>query len=172
MIRDLGLLLARCAVGLSFAAHGAQKAFGWFGGPGPKGAADMMGSLGFTPPERYGALASYNEIVAGTLCTLGLGGPLGPSIVIAQMIVAMSTVHAKNGFFMQKGGVEPGVVYSAAALALAMAGFGRYSLDRRFGMQALEDERLLAAVMLGSVGTAIATLQQRRPGNAQGDAQA
>jgi uncharacterized membrane protein YphA (DoxX/SURF4 family) len=33
MIDDLGLLAARTAIGLSLASHGAQKAFGWFGGP-------------------------------------------------------------------------------------------------------------------------------------------
>ncbi len=165
MLRDIGLLLARSAVGLSMSAHGTQKAFGWFGGPGPKGAADFMGSLGFTPPERYGALASYNEIVSGLLCTLGLGGPLGPSIVVAQMIVAMSSVHAKKGFFSQNGGIEIGVVYSAAALAIAMSGYGRYSLDRQFQMDALEDDRLVTAVLLGAAGVGIAALRERKPSN-------
>jgi len=165
MLRDVGLLLARSAVGLSMSAHGAQKAFGWFGGPGPKGAADFMGSLGFTPPERYGALASYNEIVSGVLCTLGLGGPLGPGIIIAQMIVAMTTVHAKKGFFSQDGGIETGVIYGAAALALAMSGYGRYSLDRRFQIDALEDDRLITAVVLGAAGAGIAALRERKPGN-------
>lgn len=163
MLRDVGLLLARGAVGLSMSAHGAQKAFGWFGGPGPKGAAQFMGSLGFTPPERYGALASYNEIVSGVLCTLGLGGPLGPAIIISQMIVAMSTVHAHKGYFAQDGGVEIGVVYSAAAMALAMAGFGRYSLDRQFQMSPLEDDRLITAILLGAAGAGIAALRERKP---------
>jgi putative oxidoreductase len=163
MLRDVGLLLARSAVGLSMSAHGAQKAFGWFGGPGPKGAAEFMGSLGFTPPERYGALASYNEIVSGLLCTLGLGGPLGPGIIVAQMIVAQTTVHAKKGYFMQEGGVELGVIYVSAAILLAMSGYGRYSLDRQFQMSALEDDRLITAVLLGAAGAGIAALRERKP---------
>ena len=31
---DIGLLLLRLTVGLTLAAHGTQKLFGWFGGPG------------------------------------------------------------------------------------------------------------------------------------------
>jgi putative oxidoreductase len=79
MSHDLGLLAARLAFGLSFAAHGAQKAFGWFGGPGPQGAAGFMESLGFKPGSTYASAASYNEIGSGLLIALGLGGPLGPA---------------------------------------------------------------------------------------------
>ena len=31
---DIGLLLLRLTIGLTLAAHGAQKLLGWFGGPG------------------------------------------------------------------------------------------------------------------------------------------
>ncbi|MGZ7042088.1 MAG: DoxX family membrane protein, partial [Thermoanaerobaculia bacterium] len=31
---DQGILIARLVIGLVMAAHGAQKAFGWFGGYG------------------------------------------------------------------------------------------------------------------------------------------
>jgi putative oxidoreductase len=45
-----GILLLRVALGLSVAAHGAQKIFGAFGGHGPRGTAGYFGNLGFRVP--------------------------------------------------------------------------------------------------------------------------
>ena len=77
MTDQLGLLASRLAVGLSYAAHGAQKAFGWFEGPGPEGAAGYMESLGFKPGKQYATVASDGEIAAGLMMALGLGGRRG-----------------------------------------------------------------------------------------------
>lgn len=46
---DIALLLIRLAVGLTLAAHGAQKLFGWFGGHGLAGTAGFLESLGSGP---------------------------------------------------------------------------------------------------------------------------
>ena len=89
MISDLGLLASRLGLGLALASHGAQKAYGWFEGPGPEGAAGFMHSLGLRPGETYATAASYNEIVSGLLIALGLGGPTGPAGVVSNMIVAV-----------------------------------------------------------------------------------
>jgi putative oxidoreductase len=59
-MHDLGLLTARLALGLGLASHGAQKAFGWFEGPGLQGAAGFMASVGLKPGETYAKAASYN----------------------------------------------------------------------------------------------------------------
>jgi putative oxidoreductase len=169
MLRDIGLLAARATVGLAFASHGAQKAFGWFGGPGPAGAAGFLESLGFKPGARYAALTSYTEVIAGALLAAGLGGPVGPGAILGVMLVAQATVHAKNGFFAQKGGVELGVLYSAAAVALALAGYGRLSLDAAFGFDdALDDERLAAAILAGGLlGGFLALRKREQPAGAE-----
>ena len=46
---SVGLLIIRWVVGLTLAAHGSQKLFGWFGGGGLAGTAPMMEQLGFRP---------------------------------------------------------------------------------------------------------------------------
>jgi putative oxidoreductase len=165
MLRDLGMLLARATVGLAFASHGAQKAFGSFDGPGPAGAAGIMESLGFKPGSRYAALSSYTELGSGLLIAAGLGGPVGPAALVSVMIVAQASVHAKNGFFAQKGGVELGVIYSAAALAIAMSGYGRLSLDALFGLdEPLENDALVAAILAGgALGGLLALAQREKP---------
>lgn len=162
MIDHLGLLASRLAIGLSYASHGAQKAFGWFEGPGPAGAAGFMESLGFKPGDSYAATASYGELAAGSLIALGLGGPIGPAILVSGMIVAQTTVHAKNGFFAQKGGIELGLIYSAAALAYASTGYGAISLDRALGLhEKLRHPAFTTLVMAGAVAAAYGVLGQR-----------
>lgn len=135
MIRDIALLGTRLAIGQGMASHGAQKALGWFEGPGPDAAGKMMDGLGFKPGAGYAQIAAWNEIVSGQLMSLGLGGPIGPALLISNMIVAQVTVHAKNGFFAQKGGIELGLIYSAAALAFAASDYGDLSLDHVLGLE-------------------------------------
>jgi putative oxidoreductase len=162
MIDDLGLLVSRLAVGLSYASHGAQKAFGWFEGPGPEGAAGFMESLGLSPGAQYATLASYGEIGSGLAIALGLGGPIGPAVVLSGMVVAQTTVHAKNGFYAGKGGIELGVLYSAAALAYASSGYGALSLDRLFGLdRKLRHPALTALAIAAGVAAGYAVLGQR-----------
>ncbi|MBV8644852.1 MAG: DoxX family protein [Candidatus Eremiobacteraeota bacterium] len=162
MVRDLGLLAARLTLGLGLAAHAAQKAFGWFEGAGPQGAAGMMESLGLKPGPTYATAASANEITAGLLIALGLGGPLGPAAVISNMSVAARTVHLKNGFFAAKSGVELPLLYAVGALALASSGYGALSFDHVLGL----DERLrhpiiTALALAGGIAAAETILAQR-----------
>lgn len=151
MIHDLGLLAARLALGLSFASHGTQKAFGWFEGPGPQGAASTFESLGFKPGDQYATSAAYTEIGAGLAIALGLGGPAGPTGLISTMLVAQSAL-AKNGFFAQKGGYELAFVYATAALAIASSGYGKLSLDHALGLdEKLRHPALTALALAGGL---------------------
>jgi putative oxidoreductase len=165
MTVDFGKLLARATVGLAFASHGAQKAFGAFGGPGLQGAAGFFETLGFKPGSKYATLASYTELISGLLIALGLGGPLGPAGLLGVMTVAMSTVHVKNGFYAQKNGIEVPLLYSAAAVAIAMGGYGRLSLDAVLGLdKAFANERLTwAALAAGPLGGMLALSQREKP---------
>jgi putative oxidoreductase len=160
-MNDVGLFLSRAALGAGIAAHGAQKAFGAFDGPGPAGAAMFMESLGFTPGRRFATAAAWTELAGGSLMVLGLGGPAGPAALISTMVVAQSAVHAKNGFFAQKNGIELGLMYAAGALALASAGYGRFSLDETLGWHKLRDPWVTALAIMGGVAAGTLILAQR-----------
>lgn len=158
-----GLLVARVVFGLLMAAHGAQKLFGWFGGYGLSATGQFMVQLGYSRGRFFAAAASATEVVSGLLLAFGLLGPIGPAMVIAVMIVAAVTVHLQNGLFAMKNGVELPLLFAAAAVAFALAGFGPYSLDAVTGLSALWTPKLTLIVLsLGVVG-GIANLMIRRP---------
>lgn len=159
-MRDLLRLAVRGAVGSALAAHGAQKAFGWFGGHGPAGTAQFFEGLGFAPGARYATSASYAELAAGIGIVVGLGGPLAPATALSIMIVAAASVHAKNGFFAQNGGYELPFLYGAAAVALAADGYGALSLDGALGIDEA-DGRIVLPALAGGVAGALIVLAQR-----------
>jgi putative oxidoreductase len=134
MLADLGLLLLRLTLGAVFLAHGAQKAFGSFGGPGFEGASGFIGSLGFRPARMWAALAVGGELLAGLLLVLGLFTPLAGVLVLATMAVAIAKVHGPKGFFVQDGGFEYNLVLIIAAVAVAAVGPGAFSLDHLLGL--------------------------------------
>src|SRR5437773_5539020 len=134
MFIDLGLLALRRVLGAVFLGHGAQKAFGAFGGPGFDGATGFVGSLGFRPARFWAALAVGGELAAGLLFLLGLLTPLAGLLVLATMAVAIAKVHGPKGFFVQNGGYEYNLVLIIAALAVAVMGPGRVSLDFVLGL--------------------------------------
>ncbi len=95
----LGLLILRLVVGLTMAAHGAQKLFGWFGGYGLQGTGGFLEQLGFVPGRRNALFAGLAELTGGLLLALGLATPFAATLIISVMFVAVATVHLKNGYF-------------------------------------------------------------------------
>ena len=134
MLSDWGVLALRVALGLVFSGHGAQKAFGSFGGPGFAAASGFIGSMGFRPARFWTGVAVGGELLAGVLLMLGFLTPLASMLVIATMAVAVLKVHGPKGFFVQNGGYEYNVILAITALALAATGPGAYSLDHLLGL--------------------------------------
>ena len=124
-----GLLVARLVFGTVMMGHAVQKLFGWLGGYGLKGTAGFFEQLGFRPGILFATVASLNELVSGLLLVLGLFTPFAAALMIAGMLVAMVSVHWKNGLFAQNNGIEVPLLYATFALALALTGPGAYSLD-------------------------------------------
>jgi putative oxidoreductase len=162
MTFDVGILAIRLLLGSALAAHGAQKLFGWFGGYGLKGTGGFFEGLGFRPGTAFAAAAGLSEFGGGVLLALGLFTPLGAAAVLATMLVAMVSVHLKNGFFAMANGIELPFVYAAAALGVAFTGAGAYSLDGLLGLKLLSEPLVIGGALVLAVGGAAVTLVVRR----------
>ncbi len=130
---DVGLLLLRFAVGGTFFAHGMQKVFGLWGGPGIGGFARYLDTLGFRETTTLAWVTGITELVAGGFVVLGVLTPLAAAGLVGLMINAV-LLKAGNGFFVAgpagANAVELEVVLGLAAAAIVFTGPGRIALDR------------------------------------------
>ncbi len=128
---SLGSLALRIPAGIIFAAHGAQKLFGSFGGYGLEGTGQWMASIGLEPGYLMALAAGSAEFFGGVALLLGLLVRPAAVVLAFTMLVAILAVHAGNGLFMSNNGYEFGLSLLAISVALAVNGAGALSLDRR-----------------------------------------
>src|SRR5512133_2893802 len=124
-----GPLALRIPVGLIFAAHGAQKLFGWFGGYGLEGTGQWMGSIGLSPGYLMALMAGSAEFFGGIALVLGLLVRPAAAALAFAMLVAIFSVHIGKGLFVANNGYEFGLALLAVAVSLVVTGAGRASLD-------------------------------------------
>lgn len=132
----LAPLALRFVLAAVFFAHGAQKLFGAFGGPGLSGTIAGFTALGLRPPAPLAVGASVLETFGGLMLLLGLWTRPVAVLLALEMLFALLTVHAANGFFLNwacaagRGhGIEYNVTLIGSLTALALLGAGRASLD-------------------------------------------
>ncbi|NGO73630.1 DoxX family protein [Streptomyces boncukensis] len=123
---DAGLLVMRLAIGLTIAAHGSQKLFGWFDGGGLDGTAQFFESIGYPSGKAMAVVAGLSETFGGLGLALGLLTPLAGAAVVGTMINVL-VQDWDHGFF---GGIELPVLIGAGAAAIALAGPGQWAADR------------------------------------------
>lgn len=126
-------LALRIPVGSIFAAHGAQKLFGWFGGHGLDGTGQFFGSVGLNPGYLMALLAGLAEFFGGLALVAGLLVRPAAAALALAMLIAIFAVHWSKGFFASSGGYEYALALFAASLSLLFSGAGRFSVDRAIG---------------------------------------
>ncbi len=136
---DTALAVLRVVLGVTFILHGGQKLFVY----GFDGVTGAFGQMGIPAPGFFGPFVALVEFFGGIAITLGLLTRLAALGVGATMVVAILTVHLKQGFF-NPGGVEFPLSLLASAIALAVAGAGASSVDaviaKRLESDAVVDE--------------------------------
>ncbi|MGW0570262.1 DoxX family protein [Streptomyces tauricus] len=151
---DVGLLVLRLVLGLTLAAHGAQKLFGWFGGGGIEGTGQFFAKSGYPSGEAMAVIAGLSEVSGGLGLIFGLLTPLAGAAVLGTMINALA-VKWGGGFFAPEG-VEYEVLLAAAATGLALTGPGRLAVDRY--LPGLRAHRLMYGVVAVVLAVVLAGL--------------
>ena len=127
-------LVARLMLGFVMFPHGAQKMLGWFGGHG------FSGTMGFFTgtmhiPAVFAFLAILAEFAGSLGLITGLLSRVAAFGIATNMVVAILTTHAANGFFMNWFGNQKGEGFEYHLLAIGLAlivlihGAGKASLD-------------------------------------------
>ena len=120
--QSCGLAVLRIVVGVVFAMHGWQKIHVFH----LAGVAGMLFHLGIPLPTIFAVILITVEFLGGLLLITGLA-TRGPSVLLSvDMLVALITVHMKNGFFVP-GGIEFPLTLLAALICLAISGGGSFS---------------------------------------------
>jgi putative oxidoreductase len=109
---DLALLSVRIVAGIIFMAHGAQKLFGAFGGPGLEAIVQMLGPIGY--------LVAIGEFFGGLGLIVGFLSRFSAAALIVVMLGAIAKVHLQHGFFL---GQRPGFEFNLALIGLLLAVF-------------------------------------------------
>jgi putative oxidoreductase len=140
---SLGLAFLRLALAIVFVAHGANKLFGAFAGPGigPGGltsTAAYFASVDLQPASVLALLAALAQFVGGLLIGAGLLTRWAAVAGLAYIGVGMWKVHWQWGLFLnwtgapgQGHGVEYSIVIAAALACLLLTGAGDFSIDGR-----------------------------------------
>ena len=132
-------LLLRLALAVVIFPHGAQKALGWFSGPGLEKTIEAFSGMGF--PIWATVALMVTELIGSVLLAVGYLTRLWAFAIGTAITICMFLHHVEHGFFMnwfgqQKGeGFEYHILVVAIAVALLIGGGGAMSIDRKLGFR-------------------------------------
>lgn len=160
--QDLGLMLLRVGLGALLIAHGLQKVFGWWGGPGLGGFEESLTALGYQHAGILTYVAAGVQIGAGVLLVLGLFTPLAAAVALGYLInsllaglLAQQEAPTVYSLFFLPHGQEYQVMLVVMAAALVLTGPGRYGFDAGRGWARRPFVGSFVALLLG-IGLGVA----------------
>jgi len=163
---DWGLLVVRLVAGLIFAAHGAQKAFGWWSGPGLTGWQGALDRMGIRPAHLWAPLSAGVELLGGLALAVGFLTPLTTALLVGLSIVIIGQVHLPRGLWNKDGGIEFPATLAAIVAAVLLTGPGAASLDGLLQLELAPAARvalLLIGVLGGMTALALPHLATKAP---------
>jgi putative oxidoreductase len=116
----------RVILGFLFTAHGWQK-FNEFTIAGTQAS---FAKMGVPAAEVAAPVVATLELAGGIALILGVLTRVVAALLALDMLGALFLVHASAGIFASAGGYEFVLLLATAALALALTGAGRISVDR------------------------------------------
>ena len=167
-----GLLILRLTLGLIVAAHGAQKLFGWFNGPGLDGFAARLEGAGVRPGWPWALVSALVEFGGGLLVLAGLLTPIAALLVAGDLLVAILTVNLTRGFWNTDGGFEFPLGLLGGLVALSLLGPGRLGVDTVIPLHLPQPATWLIIVIVVLLGAIAAVAVPRSQSAAQTDAPA
>jgi putative oxidoreductase len=118
--------ILRLVTGFLFAAHGWQK-FNEFTVAGTQAS---FAKMGVPAAELAAPVVATLELVGGVALILGVLTRVFAALLAINMLGALVLVHASAGVFAATGGYELVLLLATAALAVALVGAGKVSVDK------------------------------------------
>lgn len=132
--------ILRVVLGFLIASHGWQKFNEWT----ITGTQGAFAQMGIPAADIAAPVIATLELVGGIALILGLATRPVAALLVLDMLGAIILVHASAGVFVEAGGYELVLILGAAALALALSGPGKLSLDHALFGRSSSKVRVLA----------------------------
>ncbi|MEO8814195.1 MAG: DoxX family protein [Mycobacterium sp.] len=154
--QDLGLLILRLGLGVLLVAHGLRKLFGWWGGQGLIAFKSSLADAGYQHADILTYVGAGGQVATGLLLVLGLFTPMAAAGALAYLIngvlAGVSAQPDRRFVLFLPEGHEYQIMLIVVAVAIVLAGPGRYGLDGDRGWARRPFIGSIVALLLGIGG--------------------
>lgn len=134
LLAEPAYALVRIVAGGFLVPHGMWKLFGITGGTQAQ-MVEFFRGIGLEPAVALVYAVGLVEFFGGILIAIGLFTRPAALAAAVTTGVAAFYFHLPLGFYVENGGAEFALLWTAVLLMIAMRGGGAISLDRRIGVE-------------------------------------